>query len=234
MKRPLRLLDDFLSLLYPNLCLACNENLVANQEVLCLRCRYQLPKTDFHLHEENIFTERFWGRLPISSGASFCHFIKGGSVQKLIHRLKYDGKKSIGVYLGKLYGESLQESTYFKDVDLILPVPLHPKKERRRGYNQSDLFAQGLSASMNIPWNRDVLIRRQFTTTQTAKSRIDRFANVVEAFEVKNGHMLPDKHVLIVDDVMTTGATLEACGIKVLEAASNVKLSFATIAMANN
>lgn len=223
--------SDLISLLYPNLCLACSENLPTRDEIICLSCQVKLPKTNFHFEKENAFTERFWGRIPLESGAALYHYIKGGRVQDLLHQLKYERKRDIGIKLGEWYGSQLKDVSFFKDIDVIVPVPLHPRKERLRGYNQSDLFAQGLSETMQKPWLKDGLIRNTFTESQTQKSRAERMDNVKEVFEVGNRKKLIGKHILLVDDVMTTGATMEVCGAKLLEV-SGTTLSMATIAIA--
>lgn len=226
-------LNDLVSLLYPNLCMACSENLPSREEIICLRCQHKLPKTNFHLEKDNPFIERFWGRLSLENGASLYHFVKGGRVQELLHRLKYLGKHEIGLRLGQGYGHQLRESPFYKDIDLIVPVPLHPRKERLRGYNQSAMFAKGLAESMGKPWSKNALLRNTFTETQTHKSRVERLENVLEVFEVANTKALENKHILLVDDVMTTGATLEACGSKIL-AVPGTKLSMVTIAIADH
>lgn len=223
--------DDLIALLYPNLCLACSENLPTRNEIICLRCQLELPRTNFHLNKENPFTERFWGRIPLESGASLYHFVKGGRVQELLHGLKYEGKREIGIKLGEWYGRQLKDLPGFQAVDVIIPVPLHPRKERLRGYNQSAMFAQGLAEAMNKVWYKDVLVRKVFTETQTQKSRAERLENVKDVFEIHNFIKIKEKHILLVDDVMTTGATMEVCGAKLLEI-PGTKLSMATIALA--
>lgn len=223
--------DDLIALLYPNLCLACSENLPTRNEIICLRCQLELPRTNFHLEKENPFTERFWGRIPLESGASLYHFVKGGRIQELLHRLKYEGKREIGIKLGEWYGRQLKDSPDFQAVDVIIPVPLHPRKERLRGYNQSAMFAQGLAEAMDKSWHKEVLIRKVFTETQTQKSRAERLENVKDVFEIRNPEKIKGKHILLVDDVMTTGATMEVCGAKLLEI-TGTKLSMATIALA--
>lgn len=225
--------DDLVALLYPNLCLACSENPPTPSEVICLSCQLKLPKTNFHLEKENPFTERFWGRMPLESGAALYHFVKGGRVQELLHQLKYEGKPEVGIKLGEWYGRHLLESPFFKTVDVIVPVPLHPRKERLRGYNQAAMLAQGIAETMQKPWLKDGLVRQVFTETQTQKSRAERLENVSEVFAVGNPKKLAGKHVLLVDDVMTTGATMEACGMKIL-AVPGTKLSMATIAIADH
>lgn len=228
----LRWAYNFLGLFYPNLCLACGKGLPPRQEAICLSCQYKLPKTNHHLHLENAFTERFWGRVQLQAGAALFHFSKGGRTQRLIHNLKYEGKREIGVKLGHIYGYQLREAVVFREVNLIIPVPLHPRKEQLRGYNQSAAFAQGLAHAMAKPWLKDGLKRLEYTTTQTQKTRLERFDNVSEAFVVKHSRKLENKHVLLVDDVVTTGATLEACALKILEL-PGTKVSMATIAIAD-
>lgn len=227
-----RYFDDFISLFYPRLCLSCGDNMISKQEIICLSCQYYLPKTDYHLEDENPFTERFWGRIPLHAGAALFHFSKGGRSQQLIHQLKYKGQWQVGVKLGQFYGKVLSDASRFKNIDLIIPVPLHRRRLRERGYNQSDMFAKGLSETMKRPWSSTILLRKDHTTTQTKKSRLERFENVMNAFELKNEKQLEGKHILLVDDVLTTGATLEACAQKLLGAHPG-KISLATIALAN-
>ncbi len=225
------LLDNFISLFYPQLCPACNKDLAPGEEMLCLDCEFRLPKTEHHLELENAMSEKFWGRVSISYAAGMYHFVKGGRVQALIHHLKYKGKTDVGIWLGEKYGRWLMESRFFREVDYIIPVPLHPKKEFQRGYNQSDVFAKGLSASMNIPWRKDILKRSIYTETQTKKTREERFDNVSQAF-VLGENPPANKHFLLVDDVMTTGATLEACAHHLLKI-PGAKVSLAVIGFAN-
>lgn len=227
-----RLYEGFLSLIYPHLCLACGKHISVDQEAICVSCQYYLPKTNYHLEKENPFTDRFWGRFPLQTGTALLHFSKGGRVQRLIHHLKYQGKPEVGVRLGQMLGNLLRQSEDYRDIDLIIPVPLHPKKEHQRGYNQSDVFAQGLSESMEVKWNKRILIRTHATETQTKKSRLERLQNVSQVFELKQPKALRNKHILLVDDVMTTGATLEACAVKILEVAG-ARVSLATIGIAN-
>lgn len=225
------MISDFINLFYPKLCLACSHNHVPAREWLCLPCQLKLPKTNFHLMTENELTERFWGRLQLVSGAAMYFFVKGGRTQQMIHNLKYKGKKSIAIELGKMYGKVLKEIPTYQGVDLIIPVPLHPKKEKHRGFNQSKLFAIGLSESMKVTWSEKYLRRKAYTATQTQKSRQERLENVLTQFEVRNPAAIRGKHLLLVDDVITTGATMEACGMKLLEI-PQTRLSLAAIAIA--
>lgn len=223
--------EDLLALFYPSLCSGCGEHLPFGQRVLCIECLYTLPLTSYHDQAVNPLDERFWGRLPIESATALCYFSEGGIIQRLIHRLKYQSDPEVGHYLGLLLGQVLKGSERFGSVDLILPIPLHRVRQRQRGYNQSDKFARGLAQAMDKPWSQSVLGRRLKTATQTRKGRIGRFFNVEDAFEVRDPDKLRGKWILLVDDVMTTGATLEACGRKILEI-PGTRLSFATIACA--
>ena len=233
MNNLLSYLDNMFCLFYPSLCLACERKDVSRKQILCVRCEDKLPRTNYQQFKENEFTQKFWGRIPLETASSLYFFEKESKAQKLIHNLKYKGKQKVGIMLGQVLGRLLKESSHYQDIDVIIPIPLHRKKERQRGFNQSDVFAQGLSEGMEIPWQRDVLIRTKYTATQTKKSRKERFENVIEAFHILNPEKIEGKHVLLVDDVLTTGATLEAGAVKILEV-PNTKISFATIAFAKN
>lgn len=233
MKTILRSLDDAFCLFYPRLCLACEIKHLPPSQIICTSCEFQLPRTDFHLYPENEFTKKFWGRINLTTATSLFYFYKKSKTQNLIHNLKYKGKKEVGISSGKMLGKVLINSPLYQDIDLIVPIPLHLKKEIQRGFNQSAVFAQGLSEAMNIPWSSDTLIRTIYTQTQTKKSRLERFENVIKAFEVKKPRLIENYHILLVDDVLTTGATLEAGAIKLLEV-EGVKVSMATIAFAKN
>jgi len=225
------LFRDFIALLYPNLCLACSEKVPIPKDIICVQCNYRLPYTNFLDHSENLLTDRFWGRIEVEAAAAMFYFTKGGIVQKLIHNLKYRGKTKVGVYLGESYGRKIQTSKFFKDIDVIVPVPLHYTKHRKRGFNQSTKFANGLSKSLGIPVLPHALLRSSNLSSQTIKTRLERLENVLGSFELAEKNTLADKHILLVDDVVTTGATLEACAIKILEL-PNTKVSIATIAIA--
>lgn len=223
-------ISDFINLCYPKLCAACHNTLGKNEVSICTACVIQLPKTNYHLDTENPLNKIFWGRIQIEMVAAYYFFNKGNKVQKLLHELKYKGNKNVGEKIGALYGYELLDSPIFSSADFIIPVPLHPKKLKKRGYNQSEWFSNGLSQSMNIPVSTNVLYRNTDSATQTKKSRFNRWENVSEIFGVKETEDLNNKHILLVDDVMTTGATIEACA-KVLKA-KNIKISVVTIACA--
>ncbi|MCK6649934.1 MAG: ComF family protein [Bacteroidia bacterium] len=227
------MLNDFISLIYPKNCASCGNSLFKHEECLCTFCRYHLPKTNFHLQTGNPVEKLFWGRADLVSAAAYYAFGKGGKVQHLIHQLKYNGKKEIGLTIGKLYGHELKQSRKYETVDTIIPVPLHDKKKKKRGYNQSEYFAEGLSKSLNISTDTTTLIRGNESETQTKKSKYSRWQNVESIFHVVEPGKLENKHILLVDDVVTTGSTLEACALTLLKI-PNVKVSVATIAFANN
>jgi ComF family protein len=185
-----------------------------------------------HLVQENEFIDRLWGRVQLESGAAAYYFSRQSPIRMAIHHLKYKNKPDIGLMIGREFGRKLRESDFFKTVDGIIPVPLHPRKERLRGYNQSTMFAKGLSEAMEVPMLDKVLLRSAFTQTQTRKKRMERFQNVDAVFEVRKPETISGKHLLLVDDVLTTGATLEVCGQTLLDVAGT-KLSCATMAIAS-
>jgi ComF family protein len=225
------LFDDLISLFYPRLCAGCNTPLVKGEEVLCLNCLADLPRTNYHLYLENPVFQIFIGRAKIELATSFCHFDKGGRLQHLLHQLKYKGNCRVGQKLGMLLGADLIQNNLYQDIDAIIPVPLHPKKEKKRGFNQSAEIGKGLSESMCRPLIEGNLVRAINVASQTRKGRFERWENVSGIFRIKNGVGLTGKHLLLVDDVVTTGATLEAC-CEPLLAIPGVRVSIATLACA--
>lgn len=223
-------ISDFINLCYPKLCAACHNTLVKHEDDICTACIIHLPKTNYHLDIENPLNKIFWGRVPIEMVAAYYFFNKGNKVQKLLHELKYKSNKNVGEKIGVLYGYELLNAPIFNTIDYIMPVPLHPKKLKKRGYNQSEWFANGLSQSMNIPVSTNILYRNTDSATQTKKSRFNRWENVAEIFGVKTPELLSNKHILLVDDVITTGATIEACA-KILKE-HRAKVSVVSIACA--
>lgn len=225
------LLNDFFDLLYPNLCVVCGTNLQRNEQCLCLTCLNEIPKTNYHLQPDNLIEKRFWGKVTIYRGTAFFFFQKGSAFQKLLHSLKYKGEKEIGVVLGKYAAIDLIESADFSSVDVIVPVPLHPKKLKKRGYNQSECIGKGLSEILKAPQDTTTLKRIKENTTQTRKSVFERYENTEGIFELSDKAALADKHILLVDDVLTTGSTLEAC-IRELSQINGIKISIFTLAVA--
>ncbi|RYE21313.1 MAG: ComF family protein [Sphingobacteriales bacterium] len=224
-------LANFISLIFPELCAACNGSLVSNERILCTNCLYNLPYTNFHLQADNIVARQFWGKLKLEGAYATYYFTKGGHVQNMVHRFKYDGRQQIGVLLGNIAAGQLVTNAVFNTVDVIVPVPLHKSKQHKRGFNQSACFADGLADKLQAVVEIDNLIRLTATETQTKKSRFSRFENMREVFGVQHPERLENKHVLLVDDIVTTGSTLEACGIELLKI-PGLKLSIATIAYA--
>jgi ComF family protein len=224
------LIDDFISLIFPKICACCGNSLWKHEETICTYCDFHLPKTNFHLEQDNPVSRTFWGRSRIESATAYYYFNKGNKVQRLIHLLKYKGRRDIGIFLGERQGHLLKNSPFFNSVEVIIPVPLHKKKLMKRGYNQSEQFAIGLGKTMNLPVNPYILSRQKNTETQTKKSRFSRWQNVSKMFVLKDLILLEGKHILLVDDVITTGATLESC-IQTLSTVPGIKISVAAIAV---
>ncbi|GAB4031552.1 ComF family protein [Spirosoma gilvum] len=213
-------LTDFVDLLFPQLCLGCNNPLGFSEKVLCTHCRINLPETGQHRepYDQNLLN-KFAGKVPVQFLASYMYFNKGGIVQKLIHGIKYKGHKEAAKEIAGWYGHQLKsESTIGETIDVILGVPLHKSRLQQRGYNQADWIADGLAESLTIPFRTDVLVRQRFKSSQTHKNRLERWENVKTVFRVIYPDAIKGKHVLVVDDVLTTGATLEACAIELLNA----------------
>lgn len=223
-------LKDFFNLFFPDLCVVCNNHLINQEKLICISCLYHLPKTNFHHDIDNPVSQLFWGRTKLEYATALFYFNKGSKYQSMMHQFKYHGKKEIGFVLGKYFGTQIKESV-FKQVDVVIPVPLHKSKLRKRGYNQSEWLAWGISESLNKPMDIKSLVRTVATDTQTRKSRFDRWKNVERIFHITDHKALEGKHVLIIDDVVTTGSTLEACINAVLEV-NNTKVSIATLAVA--
>ena len=222
---------DFFNLLFPNLCIVCHENLLRNEHQICYECLNKVPKTNYHLQSNNPIEKRFWGKVPIQSATAFFFFQKGSPFQKLLHALKYKGNKEIAEVLGKYAAADLLDSPIFSTVDVIVPVPLHPKKYKKRGYNQSEYIANGLSLVLGKPQDTTTLQRVRENTTQTKKGVYERFENTEGIFELMNINTFLGKHVLIVDDVLTTGSTIEAC-VRTLLITENIKVSIFCLAVA--
>lgn len=227
----LKLLNDLFSVFFPRLCCACKQPLVGNEKILCTYCYAHLPRTGYHSDFHNPVYQSFWGRAEVEFATSFLFFTQGNAVQKLLHLLKYHGHSEIGTYLGRQFGLELQELPHFREIQMIVPVPLHKKKQRKRGYNQSQMIAEGMAEILPAKVRQDILYRRKYTNTQTRKSRWDRWKNVEDIFEVRRPDDFAGIHFLLVDDVLTTGATLEAC-VHALKKIPGAKVSVATIAFA--
>jgi ComF family protein len=225
----MKLINNLLSLFYPRLCAACGDALQQNEQCICLNCMLHLPETQFHKEHFNPLRRVFDGRVPVEEVTALMSYKKANKVQKILHHLKYSGRKEIGKILGEYFGGQLITEERYRNIQYILPIPLHPKKQKKRGYNQSEWIAMGLSKGMGIPYLTDVLVRTHYTDTQTRKSRFARWQNVKEVFEVQNPDKVAYTHVLVCDDVLTTGATTEAAIHKLLEV-EGVKVSVVTLA----
>ncbi|HKK82032.1 MAG TPA: phosphoribosyltransferase family protein [Prolixibacteraceae bacterium] len=224
-------LEDFSTLIYPNLCLCCNEALVKQEKHFCTPCAIGLPRTYYHLASINPVEQLFWGRVKIERATSYFLYQKGSKYQKLLHQLKYRGNQNVGVELGRMFAVDLNEVNYFAGVDYIVPVPLHPRKKRKRGFNQSEAVASGMQHVLQKEIIALNLKRRHYTSTQTRKGRFERWENVQDLFIQKDPEIFEGKHILMVDDVVTTGSTLEACAHAVLKS-YGAKVSVATLAYA--
>lgn len=219
-------------LFFPHCCAGCGSDVISNEQLLCLSCLNRLPLTNFHLYAENPVQHIFRGRLPIVNATSYLYFTKDSLIQHLMHQLKYNNRKDIGTWFGKRIGEALKASTRFTMPDALLPIPLFAARERKRGYNQAHVLCTGMAEIMGIPVLKDVVVRSVFTETQTRKNRIERWQNMEGKFSLKDAAAIQGRHLLLVDDMITTGATLEACGLALLTA-SNVRLSVATMGIAS-
>ena len=222
---------DLLGLLFPNACNACGTTLYYGEHLICTKCLYDLPFTDYHIHADNRVAKQLWGRLSLNAAMAMLYFRKHSKVQNLIHNLKYNNKTEVGILLGNKLGERLKSSPLYQHIDLIIPVPLHLKKLRIRGYNQSLYIAEGISKVLDVPFSEAELIRSAATESQTKKSRYNRYENMQDVFKVVKPEQLSGKHILLIDDVITTGATLEACANELLKNGV-AKVSIAALAFA--
>lgn len=225
------LLDDFLSLLFPRICYGCGNHLVRNEYLICTECHAAIPRTNYHLSDSNPVEQLFWGRCQVKRAAAFSFYNKGSRIRRLIHNLKYKGIRELGPELGSIYGSLLRSSDFLSGIDFIIPVPLHQSRKRSRGYNQSEAIAEGLSQATGIPVEKKVLMRASSSQTQTKRSRYDRWTNVQGIFQVINPELIRNRHILLVDDVITTGSTIEAC-VNELLMSEGVKVSVVSLAYA--
>jgi ComF family protein len=223
--------DDFLSLFLPRPCLSCGVSLVRGEEVLCTGCLLAMGRTDFHLQRGNMLEQAFWGRCKVERAAAFSVYNRGSRIRRLVHLLKYSGRKEIGTMLGGLYGTVLSESGFTDGIDMIIPVPLDPARERRRGYNQSMYIAGGMAKQCHLPVRDDILRRTGRSGSQTSRGRYERWENVEGLFAIRAPGEITGKHLLLVDDVITTGSTVEAC-VTALRSAEDVRVSVAALAVA--
>ncbi|GAA4317622.1 ComF family protein [Compostibacter hankyongensis] len=226
-----RLWTDVLQLFFPDSCPGCGETLRQHDARICARCSARLPYTGFRGGTGNPVEKVFWGRTPVQAATAVFYFAKTGLLQKLVHDCKYRGRRDLALYLGGCMGKVLQEDSSFGPVTLVVPVPLHRRRQRQRGYNQAALLAEGIAGVLCRPCASDVLRRTKNTGTQTRRSRTARWENMADAFALSKPEAVAGAHILLVDDVLTTGATLDACAA-VLSAAPGARLSIATLAYA--
>ncbi|MCM4160558.1 ComF family protein [Antarcticibacterium flavum] len=222
---------DLINLFYPRLCSICEQELVKNEPVICAKCIHDLPVTTYHLNNENPVKKVFYGRVEVENATALLEFHKKSGVQKLIHQLKYKGQQEIGTFLGQWMAAQILENSTFPGVEMVIPVPLHRKKLKHRGYNQVEKFGREISLALQMPYIDTALVKKSFSSTQTIKARLARWGNMEESFVLADPGVVANRHILLVDDIITTGATLEACA-SVLKEAGGVKISVATMAIA--
>jgi ComF family protein len=219
-----------INLFFPRACAGCNSFLLKNEKVICTECRHEIPLTNHHKTENNEAFSKFYGRIPIEFASALLYFHKKGIVQEMIHKLKYKGHQEIGEAIGYWYAAELKTSSKIQDVDYIIPVPLHKKRLKERGYNQVTTFGKSLSESMKITYEDSILTRNVYSKSQISKSILGRSEVVESIFGVKYGELHHNKHFLLIDDVITTGSTLEACSRELLKI-PGAKLSIVCMAM---
>ena len=223
-------LEAFMAILYPRLCPGCSNALLQHERIVCPLCKSELPLTRILDSPDNVVEKLFWGRVKLEHASSMYTFVKQGKIQHLIHAVKYKENQELGIELGRWMGH-YYANTHFAKVDILVPVPLHPKKEYQRGYNQSQLLVQGMCEVWGLPCMEKLIQRTSYTDSQTKKGRFQRWENVSNLFILNPQYSIEDKHVLLIDDVLTTGATLESC-VQALLTGNNVRVSVLTLAKA--
>ncbi|OXA94891.1 ComF family protein [Flavobacterium hercynium] len=224
---------SIIDLFFPKVCAGCHSLLLTNETVLCTVCRHEIPLTQYHLDANNEAVKKFYGKIDIEHASAFLYYNKKGIVQELIHNLKYKGHQQIGTVLGEWYVEDLKNILLKTPFDAVIPVPLHPKKYKKRGYNQVTTFGKALSRGLDIPYQDTVLYRKKHSKTQSQKSLLGRSENIEDIFDVIDSEKSQNKHFLLIDDVLTTGATLEAC-CRALLKIPGIKISIACMAIAHS
>lgn len=209
--------DALLHLFFPHLCAGCFTDMLDDQEMICSACMESLPFTQFENLETNPVEKLFWGRTPIKHAFSIFYYLTRTPIQQIIHQIKYKDNPALGVYMGKIMGLSMRNFFQHHTINLMIPMPLHPKKEYKRGYNQAAKLCQGIHETTYIEYREDLLIRNFNTSTQTKKTRIERWQNVSDVFEIVDPSAMEHQHILLVDDVITTGASTEACANLILK-----------------
>lgn len=222
--------ENLLNLFFPKSCAGCHSFLLSDEIVICTACRHEIPLTHHHTISNNEAVQKFYGKIPIEFASSLLYFHKKGIVQEMIHKLKYKGHEEIGETLGNWYAEDLKSLHHFASIDMVIPVPLHKKRLRERGYNQVTEFGKSLSKGLEIPYNDAILVRNIYSKTQTLKNLLGRTTIVENVFDVSFSETHHNKHFLLIDDVITTGSTLEACGRALLKI-PGAKISIVSMAM---
>ena len=223
------ILSDFLDLLFPPTCVCCQERLINGEKFVCLACLCKIPKTDFHKVRDNKLEQLLSGRFPFEQIASFAPFVKDGTIQKIIHELKYRNNPEIGIFIGRLCGSSIQKSSFINSIDFLVPVPLHINREKKRGYNQSLKIAEGISLETKIPVLSNNLIRVTDNTSQTKQSKFERWSNAEGIFDIIDYNLFEEKHILLIDDIITTGSTLESCVKTLASKTTKIKVSIYSV-----
>lgn len=226
-------LSSFVRLFFPRYCVVCGKPLQEGEEGICFRCNMDLPRTNYHLHKDNPVERMFWGKMPLERATSFFFYRKGNDSRRILHLLKYGGRKDLGELMGRQMAAELSETGFFREMDVIIPIPLHPRKQKERGYNQSECIARGISVVTGIPVDTVSVQRGKHTETQTRKSAFERWTNVEGVFLLPHPEHFAGKHILLVDDVLTTGATTTACA-DAFQDVEGVRISILTLAFAGD
>lgn len=223
----------FVHLFFPRCCVVCGAPLAEGEEAICTRCNIDMPRTNYHKEKDNLVERMFWGKIPLERATSYFFYRKGSDFRRILHQLKYGGRKELGATMGRFMAAELSATDFFEDIDVIIPVPLHPRKRRARGYNQSEWIARGVSQVIGIPVDVSSVVREKHTDTQTRKSAYERWENVDGIFRLHYPERFTGKHVLIIDDVLTTGSTTTACADVFCEVAG-IRISILTLAVADS
>lgn len=221
--------SDFLDLVFPPICICCQYRLINGEKFICLSCLNKIPTTDYHNNPRNNLEQFLSGRFPFTNAASYAHFVKEGLIQKLIHELKYRNNPELGLFLGEMCAYSLKDSSFIKSIDFLVPVPIHPKREKIRGYNQSLKIAEGISNKLSIPILSNNLIRIIDNPSQTKQSKNERWLNTENIFDLRDYNVLEGKHILLIDDIITTGSTIESCAKAILKKGEGIEISIYSI-----
>jgi len=215
------------SLFFPKVCAGCGTD-ITGDEIICIPCMHNLPVTNYHMHSSNPVEKIFWGRVPLLTAFSYLYFNKHSIVQSLLHQLKYQSNQEVGLFFGRQIGKAILNSNRYNDLEYLIPLPLHPSKQKKRGYNQAEMICDGISEILHIPVNTEILVRPVKNETQTHKSRMERWENTSGKFSISKKEKLEGKHIMLVDDVVTTGATLEVSAAMLLT--TGCRLSIGTLA----